>query len=169
MNAFSARTGPGPGTDSPIRDLRRLRITLGANAGFSTITGLVLLADPNGAAGLIGASHPGWVRIVGSALLPFAAGVAGVAGSRARTLLGLAPVIIVADFAWVLGSARIIAAAWFSPRGNAVVVLVAVVVAALGWRQLVHWRRARRSNFTVEGHQRTTARTTAPQAMRRRR
>ena len=75
MNAFSARTGPGPGTDSPVRDLRRLRITLGANAGFSTITGLVLLADPNGAAGLIGASHPGWVRIVGSALLPFAAGV----------------------------------------------------------------------------------------------
>ena len=169
MNAFSARTGPGLGTHSPVRDLRRLRITLGANAGFSTITGLVLLADPNGAAGLIGASHPGWVRIVGSALLPFAAVVAGVASSRPPTLLGWAPVIIVADFAWVLGSAGIIAAAWFSPRGNAVVVLVAVVVAALGWRQLVHWRRARRSNFTVEGHQRTTARTTAPQAMRRRR
>lgn len=169
MNAFSARTRPGLGTDSPVRDLRRLRITLGANAGFSTITGLVLLADPNGAAGLIGASHPGWVRIVGSALLPFAAGVAGVAGSRTRTLLGLAPAIIVADFAWVLGSAGIIAAAWFSPRGNAVVALVAVVVAALGWRQLVHWRRARRSNFTEEGHQMTTARTTAPHAMRRRR
>jgi hypothetical protein len=144
MNAFAARTGPATGAGSSVRNLRRLRITLGANAGFSTITGLVLLADPNGVAGLIGASHPGWVRLVGTALLPFAAGVARVALARPGTLLRLAPVIIVADFTWVLGSAGTIAAAWFNPRGNTVVLSVAVVVGALGWCQLAHWRRARR-------------------------
>lgn len=167
MNAFPARIGPATRAGSSVRNLRRLRITLCANAGFSTITGLVLLADPNGVAGLIGASHPGWVRLVGTALLPFAAGVAGVAVARAGTLLGLTPVIAAADLIWVLGSAGTIPAAWFSPRGNAVVVSVAVVVGAFAWRQLVHWLRARRLD-SGNAHPTTAGSIVAPWAIERR-
>jgi ABC-type uncharacterized transport system permease subunit len=133
------------GQGRAVGDLKRLRATLGVNAGFSTITGLILLADPYDVASLIGATHPGWVRVVGLVLLPFAACVVGVATASPRNLLRLTPAIIVADLTWVAGTSGTLAASWFSPAGKMVALLAAVVVAALGWRQTVHWRRARRS------------------------
>lgn len=145
MNSLHALPKPVVDADTTVRvAAQRLRNTLRINAGISTLTGLVLLAAPGRLADLIGTGHPGWIRFVGTGLVLFAADVAAVAGARLRRLLVFAPAVIAADIAWVVATIGTVAARWFNPAGVAVVADVGVVIATLGWRQTVHWRRTRR-------------------------
>lgn len=67
LRRASARAGARPpgavlDADTPGRlAAQRLRNTLRLNAGFSTVTGVVLAAVPERIAGVIGTGHPGWL------------------------------------------------------------------------------------------------------------
>lgn len=109
--------------------MKRLRVALGMNAGFSAATGSLMAAQPELVAGWVGAGAPEVYLAIGLQLLAFAALVGAVAASRrVRPLVVLA--ISGADFLWVLGSIALVAG-WSSAISGLGIALVLGVAAAV--------------------------------------
>lgn len=115
-----------------------LRLVLRLNAGSSALIGVAMAAAPQplaalclaGPVQLLGLDGGAWIRLIGLALLPFAALVFWTAG-RAAARPALVRAICVLDWSWVLGSALLLAFGWsaFTWTGAVLVDLMAVAVA----------------------------------------
>ena len=109
---------------------------LRANAAFSAVTGVVATIDAGQVADGLGIGQAWLVRAVGVGLLGFAMMLTVTARQSPAVLRRVTPVISVADFGWVLGTAVVIGFGWLSDGGSLVMALVAVVVLVLGVAQL---------------------------------
>lgn len=116
-----------------------LRAVLRLNAGSSLLIGVAMAAAAEPLAGLC-LTGPGrylsldasaWIRLVGLSLLPFAGMVFWVS-ARPADRPALVRVVCGLDWAWVLGSAVLLALAWsvFTWTGAILVDLMALAVAA---------------------------------------
>lgn len=123
---------------------RKLRLVLRANAASSTISGLAMAVAPETIDRLLGTGQPGWVRVVGLALLPFAAFVAWLSTTDVRHLRQHTPGIIAGDVGWVAASVVTVLLGWYSGAGIAAVLAMALVVdvfALLQFNAVRHLRR----------------------------
>lgn len=123
---------------------RKLRLVLRANAASSTISGLAMAVAPETIDRLLGTDHPGWVRLVGVALLPFAAFVAWLSTADVRHLRMHTPGIVVGDVGWVVASIATVLLGWYSGAGIAAVLVMALVVDVLAILQFNAVRHLRR-------------------------
>lgn len=124
------------------RDAKLLRDALVANAMFSAVTGSLLLMAGGGVAEFLGVEASWIVRLIGAALLPFAAAVA-IASQPQNLAATSAFSISAADFAWVVASV-VLLALWpdlLSPAGRVALAVVAAIVAAFGVAQVAGARR----------------------------
>lgn len=115
--------------------------TLAANAGFSALTGLILIGGASPLSRWLGI--PTWLTVaVGVGLLPFALNVITVARDPKPQA---ARMVILADIAWVIGAAVVLIGfpRAMSTAGSWALGLVSVAVAdfavfqAIGLRRLV--------------------------------
>ena len=112
-----------------------LRLALRLNAGFSTVSALVLFAGHTQLGAEMGVDAR-WLIAVAVGLAAFAAQLLYTASrSDARKLRAEALRHSLADFAWVAASLVVIAGSWLTPTGNALLIAVAVPVLALGVAQ----------------------------------
>jgi hypothetical protein len=128
---------------------RLLRRTLWANAVFSVISGIVLVAFAGPFATLateaplsVGSLELATVfQLLGLGVVAFGA-IAGWAASRETLPRGWAQVIFAADVAWVAGSALVLLlpASW-SAIGIAGIVVVALIVADMAVLEYLGLRR----------------------------
>ncbi len=114
---------------------------LRSNALTSGLGGLVAFAAPARLDELLGTGHPGWVRLVGAGLAAFAGVVAWVSRASRPVLVRIAPLISVADAAWVVGTILTIAAGWYSNGGAVLMASVAAMVAGFSIAQATLSRR----------------------------
>ena len=121
--------------------MKLLRNALLANAAFSGLSGITLLVFSGALGGLIGVPSNA-LAVTGAVLLVFALGLVRN-GRRAQVNLAEARLAVVSDWAWVVGSAVLIALVPLTAPGRALVVGVAAVVAAFALAQAVGIRRAR--------------------------
>ena len=121
--------------------VHRLRWVLRANAVSSAISGVVLAAAPDALADVLEVSRPGWVRVVGLALLPFAAFVAWLSTASVDPLRLHTPGIVVGDLGWVAASIVTLLLGWYSGAGIALVIAMAVLVDTFAFLQWRAWRR----------------------------
>lgn len=118
-----------------------LRGALRTNAALSIGSGVTMAVAGGRVAELLGVASPGWVRLVGLAVVLFGLDVAIVSSRPTRQLRSLAPWVVAADALWVAASAATIAAGWYSGIGTAVVIAMAIAVGSVGTAQFVGWRR----------------------------
>ncbi len=124
----------------------RLRLALRANVGFSALTGLVLLVAATPIAELMGVGMPTLLLVLGIGLIAFAAWLAWrtvrpeIDPAEAWAIVGL-------DVAWVVASAAVLvfASHWFSPAGQWIVGIVALIVADLAIFEYLGIRKLRRA------------------------
>lgn len=121
----------------------RLRVVLRLNACNSVVFGGLLAAIPTAIDRLLDTGHPGWIRLVGLALLPFAAFCAWLSTTPLVTLRTLTPAVIAGDAAWVIASAITSVVGWYSGGGVVAVLAMAVVVDLFAFLQWTGWRRLR--------------------------
>jgi len=124
---------------------RRLRRALRLNATTSVTSGAVLAFAPGALDELLGAGHPGWVRLVGVAVALFGLDVAWLSRRPRHDLERFTPVVIAADLAWVVLSAVTIVAGWYEGAGIAVVIAMALAVETFAFLQFTAWRQLRRT------------------------
>lgn len=119
-----------------------LRTALRANAAFSTLTGLALLALPGPLARALDTGPPWLLAAVGAGLLVFAFDLVWFSRSDAR-LRALGRAAVAGDVAWVLGTVALAALApgALGPAGWAAAGLVALAVAGFAAAQAVGLRR----------------------------
>lgn len=110
------------------------------NATSSAVSGLALAAVPGAFADVLDVGRPGWVPIVGLALLPFAAGVGWLSSRGVHRLRSFTPAIVAGDAGWVVASAITVTLGWYSGVGIALVVAMAAVVGAFGLLQWTAWK-----------------------------
>ncbi len=112
------------------------------NAACSALLGAALLLAPDVLASLMGDFSPLILKILGGALLLFAADVVFVA-MRQPVSPGLARMITVADLAWVLATpvVMLLGASWLSFWGHVLLLDVALLVAFCA---LCQWRGLQR-------------------------
>lgn len=123
---------------------RRLRLVLRANATSCIISGVALAVAPGTIDELLGTGHPGWVRLVGLALLPFAALVAWLSTVDNGLLQRITPAIIAGDVGWVTASIATVLLGWYSGSGVVAVLAMALLVdifALLQFNAVRHLRR----------------------------
>ncbi len=112
-------------------ELKKVLLT---NAGFSALSGLVLILGARWLSGLFGNANPWIFRGIGIGLLLFAgdmlATCRGLRISRAKALY-----FSYSDFVWVLGSIALLIAAPLSALAVAIVVGVALIVLVFGVTQ----------------------------------
>jgi hypothetical protein len=123
----------------------RLRTLLRLNASFSAIAGAVAATAAGPVARALDVDGVWIVRAVGVGLVAYAADLLVVAALGHRRLGPVARAVAVADAAWVVGTAGLVAAGAVSGEGAMLLGLLAVPVAALAVGQ---WRAAA---ATVEG------------------
>lgn len=121
-----------------------LRLVLRANALTSALGGVAMATASTAIDELLGTGHPGWVRVVGLALLPFAAFVAWLTTADRRQLSLHTPGIIVGDAGWVAASTATILLGWYSASGVIAVSVMAAAVGTFGTLQYVLLRRLSR-------------------------
>lgn len=121
----------------------RLRLVLATNAATSGLGGLAALAVGGPVDSLLGTDGTGWVRLVGAALLAFAAFVLWVSRSSTGRLGKETPLISLGDICWVVGTIVSITLGWYSAAGAVVMGLVGAMVGTFGVTQLVLARRLR--------------------------
>jgi len=138
----SAATRDGAASDH-TRCATRLRLVLRLNAANSLLAGSLLAAVPARVDDLLDTGHPGWIRVVGLALLPFAALCAWVSTASLRQLRRVTPLIIGGDVSWVVASLATVLAGWYSGRGAVAVVAMAAVVDLFALLQWSAWRTLR--------------------------
>lgn len=131
-----------------VRSSRLLRWALRANAGFSTLSAVVLIGFSESAAAFLGAAEPEQMITLGIQLAVFAAWLVWLA-SRAAIPRWQVAVVIVLDAVWVASSAAML----LSPPppltvgGKWAIALVAEVVGLFGVLQFVGLRRLRRGGL----------------------
>ena len=125
---------------------KQLKIALRGNGVFSSLSGVLLLLDPNQIAGWLGT--PGIelaLGFVGANLVSFAA-VLFFVSAREMVPASLIRAIIALDLAWVAGTALLLALNVLSPAGVALVSVIALIVLGFaGWqyaglRQSTAWK-----------------------------
>ena len=120
-------------------DQNGLKKVLRINAGFSALSGLVLIFDATALSGLFGDAHPWIFRGIGIGLLLFAgdmlASCRGAGVSRAKALY-----FSFGDFGWVLGSIALLIAAPLSAVAASIVAGVALIVLLFGVSQFRYVR-----------------------------
>ena len=127
---------PAPSAAHRVANGSLLRFVLRANALTSFLCGTVLAAAPAALDRVLDTGHPGWVRLVGVALVPFALFVAWLSTEPTSRLRAFTPAVIAADLVWVAASAGTVLAGWYATGGAALVLSMAGVVdlfAALQW------------------------------------
>lgn len=111
-----------------------LKKVLLTNAGFSALSGLVLLVGATALSRLFGEAHPWIFRGIGIGLLLFAGDILAtcrsVPVSRAKVLY-----FSFGDFGWVLGSIALFIAVPLSAVAAGIVAGVALIVLAFGVAQ----------------------------------
>lgn len=125
-----------------------LRLALKANAGFSGMSGLVLMAAAEPAGEVIGVARL-VLFAVGLMLCLFAVSLWRTA-TRPQVDAAEARAAVWADVAWVVGSILLVALHLLTAIGNALVGLVAVIVLAFAAWQHLGLRRLQ-SRSTDEG------------------
>jgi hypothetical protein len=121
-----------------------LRRALHANAAFSLLTGLALLAGAGPVADLLGL-HPAISMPVGAGLIVFALSVRAI--SLLRAIPDVLPVLVIAgDAAWVAGSIVVIAlpGLGITIAGTLLIAVVAEIVGGFAIAQALALRRKRR-------------------------
>ena len=121
----------------------RLRRVLRVNAANSFVAGLLLAAAPTRIDELLDTGHPGWIRVVGIALLPFAALCAWLSSTSIDELRRTTPLIVAGDFAWVVASVATVLLGWYSTGGAVAVLVMAAVVDVFALLQWSAWRKLR--------------------------
>ncbi len=121
----------------PRSPARILRIALLGNAGFSTLSGLVLTLSPERVGGWLGWVQEICLQAIGVGLLGFAM-VLGLVACRPKPRGWQALLLSLADFGWVLLSVAAVIAfpSAFSTEGTWLVLGVATVVACFGTLQI---------------------------------
>lgn len=122
---------------------RKLRIVLRLNAANSFVFGALLAARPARVDELLDTGYPGWVRLVGLGLLPFAAVCAWLSTASLPTLRRITPQIVAGDVAWVVASVVTVLAGWYSGGGIIAVLAMAAIVDVFALLQWNAWRRLR--------------------------
>jgi hypothetical protein len=123
----------------------RLRAVLAANAVTSAAAGAVALAAGGWVADLMDVSTVGLVRLVGAALLVFAADVLLVARAAPVRLRTGAALVSAADATWVAATVALIAAGAFGGTGVAVAAVMGLGVAGFCALQLLFRSRLPRA------------------------
>jgi hypothetical protein len=118
-----------------------LRTVLRLNALNSLVFGALLTAIPHRIDELLDTGHPGWVRLVGLGLLPFAALCAWLSTASLHQLRRMTPQIVAGDMAWVVASVVTVLLGWYSGGGVVAVLAMAAVVDAFALLQWSAWRR----------------------------
>ena len=119
-----------------------LRRVLQANAVFSTISGIALVAFAGPLAAIIGVGRSWILLVIGAVLLAFA--VTLLVNSRRETINeNEAMQAIISDGVWVLGSAALLFVGVMTTVGNWFVLLVALVVFVFAVLQSIGLRRLR--------------------------
>lgn len=77
---------------------------------------------------LLGTGQPQWLRLVGFALLPFAAVVIWLSTTDASRLQQITPLIIAGDVGWVVASIATVLLGWYSGSGVILVLAMALLV-----------------------------------------
>lgn len=128
-----------------LTDTRPLRFALAANAAFSLTCAVVLLLRPSPAGDWLGIQAPFIFQAVGAGLAVFAADLLHQA-TRRRMATWRALYASMADFAWVAGTAVLLALfpGVLSPAGTVLAVGVALAVLVFGGWQLSGIARAHR-------------------------
>ncbi len=136
-----------------------LRNALRGNAVFSGLSGLAMIVWAVPLAEWMGGFSPWILGVLGPGLLLFAAFLL-LEARRARPVPASALAASIADFAWVAGSAILVAAPGvLSPAGTWVVLFVALVVLLFATWQLAGLRDLTRNrSLTRTSRGRTTAR-----------
>jgi glucose uptake protein GlcU len=124
-----------------LSHLSFLRRVLLLDAAASGATALLLLLGAGLLEGLLGLPAA-LMRAAGLTLVPYVAFVLYV-GAREPQVRGAVWTVILANFAWAIGSFALLLSGWVAPTalGYAFVIAQAVVVAALGELQYVGLRR----------------------------
>jgi len=122
----------------------KLRFVLRTNATTSALGGLAMAVGPGAVDQLLGTGQPGWVRIVGLALLPFAALVAWLSTTDRRRLALHTPGIVVGDVVWVVASVVTVLLGWYPSSGVIIVLAMAAGVDTFAVLQFVLLRRLSR-------------------------
>jgi len=90
---------------------------------------------------LLGTGRVGSIRLVGVALVFFAAFVAWLSTADRRALQKYAPGIIAGDVGWVIASVVTVLLGWYSGTGIVVVLVMALAVDTFALLQFVAVRR----------------------------
>ncbi len=131
-------------TDLEHDRFRWLRHALRANAGFSALSALALVAGSAALARRFGVANPLWLTLLGWNLAAFATALVWLA-SRSPIPLGAARIVVALDLAWVLASGVVLATGPLTAAGHWAVAIVADAVLVLAIAQAVGIRRAQRA------------------------
>lgn len=121
----------------------KLRRVLRLNAANCIVSGTALAVAAGPIDDLLDTGHPGWIRLVGLGLLPFAALCSWVAAGPLQRLRTVAPLIVAGDVNWVIASVVSVLLGWYAGGGVVAVLAMAVVVDTFAVLQFVAWRRLR--------------------------
>ena len=121
----------------------KLRRVLRLNAANCIVSGTALAIAAGPIDDLLDTGHPGWIRLVGLGLLPFAALCWWVAAGPVQRLRRVTPFIVAGDVDWVIASVVTVLLGWYSGGGIIAVLAMAVVVDTFAVLQFAGWRRLR--------------------------
>ena len=121
----------------------KLRRVLRLNAASCVVSGTALAVAARPIDDVLDTGHPGWIRLVGLGLLPFAALCWWVAAGPLQRLRKATPWIIAGDVDWVIASVGTVLLGWYSGGGVVVVLAMSVVVDTFAVLQFAGWRRLR--------------------------
>lgn len=134
-------------TSDPAHDTHhcepKLRRVLRLNAANSAVSGAAMAIAAGPIDDVLDTGHPGWIRLVGLALLPFAALCWWVAAGPVERLRKETPSIVAGDVGWVVASIVTVLLGWYSGGGIVAVLAMAAVVDAFAIMQFTAWRRLR--------------------------
>jgi hypothetical protein len=120
-----------------------LRTVLRLNAMNSLVSGTAIAVFAGPIDDLLDTGHPGWIRLVGLGLLPFAAFCWWLAAGDSERLVKETPLVIGGDIGWVVGSIVTVLLGWYSGGGIVAVLAMAAVVGVFALLQFRAWRMLR--------------------------
>lgn len=124
-------------------DQQILRTVMNINAGFSGVSGLIMVVSPGQVAKLLGLSSSGsYILMIGLGLVLFAMGMIYF-NRKPKMDPKYVLTIITADTLWVVGSVALLVGSWlpFTTSGMWAIGLVAAVVDVFATLQFLGWRR----------------------------
>lgn len=121
----------------------KLRTVLRANGVNCILSGTALAVFAGPIDDLLDTGHPGWIRVVGLGLLPFAAYCWWLAAGPRKRLVQDTPLVIAGDIGWVAASIVTVLLGWYSGGGIVAVLAMAAVVDVFALLQFKGWRTLR--------------------------